>query len=158
LTFIERRMYTHFGVPNIFIVIEDYYIFFLNYSFFKSLERSLSMTCFLQFFSTACAQCTICYFLLFGNVGIMRFMNMLFLLVILTTETLLLCYTAELPCKEGESLLTAVYSCNWLSQSVNFRRLLLLMLARCQIPMILVSGVIVPISMKTFTVVSAVQS
>ncbi|EDW56245.1 putative odorant receptor 19b isoform X2 [Drosophila sechellia] len=120
---------------------------------FKSLERSLSMTCFLQFVCTACAQCTICYFLLFVNVGIMRFMNMLFLLVALTTETLLLCYTAELLCKEGESLLTAVYSCNWLSQSVHFRRLLLLMLARCQNPLILVAGVIVPISMKTFMVV-----
>ncbi|XP_043659709.1 putative odorant receptor 19b, partial [Drosophila teissieri] len=117
---------------------------------FKSLERSLSMTCFLQLFCTACAQCTISYFLLFGNVGIMRFMNMMVLLVALSTETLLLCYAAELVCKEGENLVAAVYSCNWLSQTVQFRRLLVLMLARCQKPLILVSGIIVPISMKTF--------
>ncbi|XP_016970113.1 putative odorant receptor 19b [Drosophila rhopaloa] len=119
----------------------------------KSLERSLSMTCFLQFFCTACAQCTICYFLLFESVGVMRFTNMFFLLVAFTTETLLLCYIAEILCQEGEDLLAAVYSCNWLDQSAHFRRLLLQMLLRCQKPMILVSGVIVPISMKTFVAV-----
>ncbi|XP_017066865.1 putative odorant receptor 19b [Drosophila eugracilis] len=117
---------------------------------FKSLERSLSMTCFLQFVCTASAQCTICYFLLFEQVGIMRFANMAMLLVAFTTETILLCYTAELLCKEGESLLTAVYSSNWLDQSVRFRRHLLLMLVRCKKPLILVSGAIVPVSMKTF--------
>ncbi|KAI8034431.1 putative odorant receptor 19b [Drosophila gunungcola] len=120
---------------------------------FKSLERSLSMTCFLQFFCTACAQCAISYFLLFEQIGVMRFANMLILLVAFTTETLLLCYTAEILCQEGESLLAAVYSCNWLDQSIHFRRLVLLMLVRCQKPMVLVSGVIVPISMKTFLVV-----
>ncbi|XP_016996903.2 putative odorant receptor 19b [Drosophila takahashii] len=119
---------------------------------FRSLERSLSMTCFMQFFCTACAQCTISYFLLFEEVGIMRFTNMMSLLMAFTTESLLLCYTAELLCREGESLLAAVYSCNWLDQSVHFRRLLLLMLVRCQKPLILVSGIIVPISMKTFMV------
>ncbi|EDV46779.1 odorant receptor 19a [Drosophila erecta] len=120
---------------------------------FKSLERCLSMTCFLQFFSTACAQCTICYFLLFVKVGIMRIMNMMFLMAAITTETLLLCYSAELLCKEGDNLLAAVYSCNWMSQPVKFRRLLLLMLAHCQKPLILVSGVVVPLSMETFMVV-----
>ncbi|EDX02056.2 putative odorant receptor 19b [Drosophila yakuba] len=117
---------------------------------FKSLERSLSMTCFLQLFCTACAQCSISYFLLFGNVGIMRFMNMMVLLLGVSTETLLLCYAAELVSKAGDGLVAAVYSCNWLCQTVQFRRLLILMLARCQKPLILVSGIIVPISMKTF--------
>nr|XP_016923816.2 putative odorant receptor 19b [Drosophila suzukii] len=116
----------------------------------RSLQKSLSMTCSLQFLSTACGQCTICYFLLFGQVGVMRFTNMLSLLVAFTTETLLLCSMAELLCQEGETLLTAVYSCNWVDQPVHFRRLHLLMLQRCQKPLILVAGVIMPISMKTF--------
>ncbi|KAH8367776.1 hypothetical protein KR084_002707 [Drosophila pseudotakahashii] len=119
---------------------------------FRSLERSLSISCFMQFFCTACSQCTIAYFLLFEEVGIMRFTNMMCLLMALTSDTLLLCYTAELLCKEGETLQAAVYSCNWLDQSVQFRRLLLLMLVRCQKPLIPVSGIIVPVSMKTFMV------
>ncbi|XP_039498536.1 putative odorant receptor 19b [Drosophila santomea] len=120
---------------------------------FKSLERSLSMTCFLQLFCTAAAQCSIIFFLLFGSVGIMRFMNMMVLLLLVSTETLLLCYVAELVCEEGDALVAAVYSCNWVSQTVQFRRLLILMLARCQKPLILVSGIIVPISMRTFLTV-----
>ncbi|XP_016949674.1 putative odorant receptor 19b [Drosophila biarmipes] len=116
----------------------------------ESLQRSLSMTCSMQFLSTACGQCTICYFLLFGQVGVMRFTNMLALLLAFTTDTLLLCYMAEQLCQEGESLLVAVYNCNWLDQPVQFRRLHLLMLKRCQKLPILMAGKIMPISMKTF--------
>ncbi|XP_016923949.3 putative odorant receptor 19b [Drosophila suzukii] len=118
----------------------------------KSLQKSLSMACSMQFLSTACGQCTICYFLLFGKVGIMRFTNMLSLLVAFTTDTLLLCSMAELLCQEGDTLLTAVYSCNWVDQSVQFRRVHLQMLQRCQKPLVLVAGMIMPISMKSFLV------
>ncbi|KAH8280733.1 hypothetical protein KR054_004952 [Drosophila jambulina] len=120
---------------------------------FRLLERSLSMTCFLQLFCTACIQCTICYFLIFEQIGFMRFLNMLCLLVALTTETLLLCYTAELVGQEGDNLLAAAYSCNWLDQSVHFRRLLVLMLRRSQKPLIFVAGMVVPVRMNTFLVV-----
>ncbi|KAH8238181.1 hypothetical protein KR032_000876 [Drosophila birchii] len=120
---------------------------------FRLLERSLSMTCFLQLFSTVGTQCTICYLMIFEGIGIMRFVNMLFLLVGLTTETLLLCYTSELVAKENDNLRAAVYSCNWLDQSVHFRRMIVLMLVRCQKPLILIAGVVVPVSMKTFLVV-----
>ncbi|XP_037725216.1 putative odorant receptor 19b [Drosophila subpulchrella] len=117
---------------------------------FQSLQKFLSMSCSMQFLSTACAQCTICYFLLFGQVGVMRFTNMMALFIAFTTDTLLLCSMAELLCQEGETLLAAVYSCNWVDQSVQFRRLHLQMLKRCQKPLILVAGKIMPISMKTF--------
>ncbi|KAH8303144.1 odorant receptor 19a-like [Drosophila kikkawai] len=120
---------------------------------FQLLERSLSMTCFLQFFCTACIQCTICYFLIFERIGMMRFLNLVALLGGLTTETLLLCYTAELVCQEGDNLLAAGYNCNWLEQSVHFRRMLVLMLLRCQKPLILVAGIVVPVRMRTFLVV-----
>ncbi|XP_020808247.1 odorant receptor 19a [Drosophila serrata] len=119
---------------------------------FRLLEESLSMTCFLQFFCTAGIQCTICYFLVFEQIGIMRFLNMLFLLMALTSETLLLCYISELVCQAGDNLLAAAYSCNWLDQPVHFRRLLVFMLLYCQKPLILVAGV-VPVSMNTFLAV-----
>ncbi|KAH8421428.1 hypothetical protein KR009_007471 [Drosophila setifemur] len=120
---------------------------------FKSLEQALSVTCFLQFFCTACAQCSITYFLLFARVGFMRYIHMMLLLVAYTTETLMLCSTAELVQKEADSLVAAVYDCNWLDQSVHFRRLLILMLLRCQKPVVLVAGIVVPIRMSTFLMV-----
>ncbi|XP_034670973.1 putative odorant receptor 19b [Drosophila subobscura] len=120
---------------------------------FQSLEHSFSMSCFLQFFSTASAQCAICFFLIFVRIGIMRSVNMIFLFLTFTFQTLLLCYSAELVCHEGESLMRAVYDCNWLDQSVEFRRMIILMLARSQKPMIMRAGVIVPVQMKTFRMV-----
>ncbi|XP_017041895.1 putative odorant receptor 19b [Drosophila ficusphila] len=117
---------------------------------FKSLEQSISLTCFLQFLCTASAQCAISYFLMFQEVRIMTFINMLGLLFAFTSETLLLCFTAEILAQEGEGLLAAVYSCNWLDQSLRFRRMLVMMLMRCQKPMTLVSQKTVPINFKTF--------
>ncbi|XP_001354948.2 putative odorant receptor 19b [Drosophila pseudoobscura] len=120
---------------------------------FKSLEHSLSMSCFLQFASTAIAQCATCFFVIFVSVGTMQSVNMIFLFLVFTTQTLLLCSSAELVRHEGENLIKAIYDCNWLDQSVEFRRMLLLMLARSQRPMILRAGLIIPVQMSTFMVV-----
>lgn len=109
----------------------------------------------MQFLGTAIAQCSICYFLMFARVGFMRFAHMLVLLTALTIETVLHCYTSELLCQEGDNLLAAVYRCNWLDQSVRFQRLLIPMLVRCQRPLILVAGVLVPVRMETFLAVGA---
>ncbi|KAH8278120.1 hypothetical protein KR026_005357 [Drosophila bipectinata] len=116
----------------------------------KSLERSLSKTCFMQFFCMACSQCTICYLILFEKIGFMPLVNMLCLLLAFTCETLLLCYSAELVHQAGNDLLSAVYSCNWLDQPALFRRYLVLVLVRCQKPMILYSGIVVPLRMTSF--------
>ncbi|XP_022225369.2 putative odorant receptor 19b [Drosophila obscura] len=123
---------------------------------FQSLEHSLSISCFLQFFSTAIGQCAIFFFLIFVRIGIMQSVNMIFLLMIFTTETLLLCYSAELVCHEGEHLMRAIYDCNWLDQSLEFRRMIVLMLARTQKPMIMRAGLIVPVQMITFRMVCKV--
>ncbi|KAH8304673.1 hypothetical protein KR018_003057 [Drosophila ironensis] len=117
---------------------------------FQLLRSSLTTPCFLQFFCTACAQCAICYLLMFERMGLMPIANLMCLLVSFTGETLLLCYTSELVNQAGDELLAAAYACNWLQQPVAFRRLLVLVLFRCQRAMILVVGIVVPVRMTTF--------
>ncbi|KAH8325517.1 hypothetical protein KR067_000498 [Drosophila pandora] len=116
----------------------------------KSLEHSLSRASFLQFFCMACSQCTTCYLILFEKIGFMPLVNMLCLLLSFTCETLLLCYSAELVHQAGDNLLSAVYSSNWLDQPALFRRYLVLVLVRCQKPMILYSGIVFPLRMTSF--------
>lgn len=111
------------------------------------------MASFLQFFCMACSQCTICYLILFEKIGFMPLVNILCLLIAFTCETLLLCYSAEMVHQAGDDLLSAVYSCNWLDQPVLFRRYLVLVLVRCQKPMILYSGIVVPLRMTSFLTV-----
>ena len=59
------------------------------------------------------------------------------------------CVVADNLRHESENLQNKIYSCNWLDQSVKFKKMLLMILRRSQEPMVVMSAGFVPCSLNT---------
>ncbi|XP_030378906.1 putative odorant receptor 19b [Scaptodrosophila lebanonensis] len=130
--------------------IEDHIIIL---ELMDTLDKSLSLACFFQFFCTAMSQCALGVFIFYIDLSPSKTVFLLFMFLALTMETLIICYAAELVFYEGEQLTIAIYSCNWVDQHLKFRRALLLMLQRSQKIRVVVAANFIPVRMATLLAV-----
>ncbi|XP_030376370.1 putative odorant receptor 19b [Scaptodrosophila lebanonensis] len=118
-----------------------------------TLEQSLSLACFFQFFCTAMSQCALGLVIFYIDLSPSKLLFPLFMFFGITLETSIICYAAELVFHEGEQLNIAIYSCNWVDLNLKFRRALILMCQRSQKLRVNVAAKLTPIRLATLLAV-----
>ncbi|KAH8387306.1 hypothetical protein KR093_006191, partial [Drosophila rubida] len=104
-----------------------------------TIQQTMSTVIFYQFASTACSMCTLAFYLFFVKVSLSKLLHLCFMFVGIVLETFIICYASEEVVLGAEQLVQAIYDCNWLQQSVKFKRTMLLMLNRSQRPVQIVA-------------------
>lgn len=120
----------------------------------QTMESSVSFACFIQFVCTATSLCSLSFFAFYVKMSPLKMLHLFFMLLAIIIETLIVCYASEQVTHEGEQMAHAIYACNWINQSVPFRRNLLLMLMRSQRPIGIVAVKTLPVRMRTLVAVS----
>ncbi|XP_064537152.1 odorant receptor 19a [Drosophila montana] len=115
----------------------------------KTMESSVSFACFIQFVCTATSVCSLSFFAFYVKMSPLKMLHLFFMLLAIIIETLIVCYASEQVSHEGEQMSHAIYASNWIYQSVQFRRNLLLMLMRSQRPIGIVAVKTLPVRMRT---------
>ncbi|EDW65846.1 odorant receptor 19a [Drosophila virilis] len=119
----------------------------------NTMENSVSFACFIQFVCTATSLCSLSFFAFYVEMSLLKMLHLFFMLLAIIIETFIVCYASEQVTHEGEQMAHAIYACNWINQSVQFRRNLLLMLMRSQRPIGIVAVKTLPVRMRTLVAV-----
>ncbi|XP_062138723.1 odorant receptor 19a-like [Drosophila sulfurigaster albostrigata] len=117
------------------------------------IQDTMSSVFFYQFACTACSICTFAFYIFFVKVSFSKLLHLFFMFVAIVFETFIICYATEDIGLGAEQLYHAIYACNWLDQSIEFRRTLLLMLNRAQRSVTIVAAHSMPVRMTTFLAV-----
>lgn len=75
---------------------------------------------------------------------------LIMLLISSTFETLIPCYFGDDLKYESMLFVDSISSCNWIDQSISFKRTLVMLLSKAQKPMVLLAGDCIPCSLSTF--------
>ncbi|XP_034655033.1 odorant receptor 7a [Drosophila subobscura] len=109
----------------------------------------ISRTIFVQFLITAAIMgTTMINIFIFANTNT-KIASIIYLLAV-TLQTAPCCYQATSLNLDNEQLSLAIFQCQWLGQSVRFRKLLLFYLHRAQQPIALTAMKIFPINLATY--------
>lgn len=118
------------------------------------MAEALSSACFYQFVCTATALCTLSFYSMYVQLSPSKMIHLFFMLVGIIMETLIICYAAEEVGSSAEEICHAIYACNWIDQSLQFKRTLCFMLKRSQRPVGIWATRLLPVRMTTFLAVS----
>lgn len=119
----------------------------------QTMADALSVACFYQFVCTATALCTLSFYIIYVQPSASKLLHLFFMLMGIFSETLLICYAAEEVDSSAEEISHAIYACNWIDQSLRFKRTLCFMLKRSQRPVGIWATRILPVRMTTFLAV-----
>ncbi|KAM8721128.1 hypothetical protein ACLKA7_007062 [Drosophila subpalustris] len=119
----------------------------------KTIQDTLSSVVFFQFACTASSLCTLAFYVVFVELNISKLIHMFLNFNAVIIEATVICYAAEEVYFGADQVCTAIYDCNWYSQSIKFQRTLIIMLQRSQRPVIIVASQICPVCMTTFLAV-----
>ncbi|KAH8280207.1 hypothetical protein KR044_001402, partial [Drosophila immigrans] len=115
-----------------------------------TIQQTMSSVFFYQFAGTACSMCTLACYIFFVNVSLSKLFHLFLMFLGIVFETFIICYATEEIGVGANQLMHAIYDCNWLDQSVKFRRTLLFMLSRSQRSVIIMAAHSMPVRMTTF--------
>lgn len=118
-----------------------------------TMAEALSVACFYQLMCTATALCTLSFYIIYVQPSASKLLHLFFMLVGIFSETWLICYAAEEVGSSAEEMSQAIYACNWIDQTVRFKRILCFMLKRSQRPVGIWATRLLPVRMTTFLAV-----
>ncbi|KAH8416829.1 hypothetical protein KR222_006456, partial [Zaprionus bogoriensis] len=119
----------------------------------RTMADALATACFYQFICTATALCSLSFYIFYVQMGFSKLLHLFFMFVGIICETLLICYAAEEVNNSAQQISVAIYACNWIDQSLEFRRTMCLMLKRSQRHVGIVAAKVVPVRMDTLLAV-----
>ncbi|EDW82053.1 uncharacterized protein Dwil_GK18847 [Drosophila willistoni] len=116
------------------------------------IQQILSVTCMVQFACSAAVQCTVAMHFLFisGSNDLSAMALSLVFFAAVTLEIFIFCYFGDGLQAQSMALLNAFYSCNWMEQSLEFRRDLIIVMIRTQKVSYICAGGYIPLTLETF--------
>lgn len=106
------------------------------------------------YFISAMTQC--CFAVYITQVSFQAVVPLFMLLICSTFETLLPCYFGDDLKHTSLLFVDSINRCNWLDQSLTFKKTLILFLCKAQKPMVVLAGGFIPCSMHTFITIQKV--
>uniref|UniRef100_A0A1A9WX50 Odorant receptor n=1 Tax=Glossina brevipalpis TaxID=37001 RepID=A0A1A9WX50_9MUSC len=119
---------------------------------YDMIQKILSKACLAQFICTALVQCVaglhVLYLLDESNYGA-QILSFIFFFAA-TMEVFIICYFGHYMSAQSLALVDAFYECGWISQTLAFRRNLIITLMRTQRHAIIYAGSYIPVDLPTF--------
>ncbi|KAL9884725.1 odorant receptor 2a-like [Glossina fuscipes fuscipes] len=133
------------------------YISYFIFRLYDMIQKILSKACLAQFICTALVQCVAGLHILYlldesGDYGA-QILSLIFFLAV-TMEVFIICYFGHYMSAQSLALIDAFYECGWISQTLAFRRNLIITLMRTQRYAIIYAGAYIPVDLSTFLLVS----
>ncbi|XP_030568248.1 odorant receptor 2a [Drosophila novamexicana] len=116
------------------------------------IQQILSIACLAQFLCSAAVQCTVGMHFLYvtdsNDLSAMA-LSMVFFIAV-TLEVFIICYFGDRMRGQSEKLCDAFYACNWVDQTPQFRRILIITLMTSQQTFCIYAGGYIAVTLKTF--------
>ncbi|XP_055910533.1 odorant receptor 2a-like [Eupeodes corollae] len=120
-------------------------------SLFNNIKPTISQTVLVQLIITGNVLClTVFFFLKFNHGSIGQLLATIFNMLATLTVSLPVCYFGNSLMEETRGLTTAIYKCNWIDQTIKFRKTLIIFMQHSQREHIINAGGLITINLQTF--------
>ncbi|XP_065369062.1 odorant receptor 2a-like [Calliphora vicina] len=118
--------------------------------YFECIRPVISITLFLQFFITAFVLCLTAINIIAFNHDLTQQFFVIVYLVIVLIQVFPCCWHVNVLMHKSDLLTTAMYSCNWMDQNQEFRKMLIIFMQRSQKTNTILAGNLAPVTLQTF--------